>query len=73
MEEITLKKEQEEAILDMWNKCSKDSAPSLIELIQDAAGFEGRDGRSKEGRAVKKFLASRKIKARAGYSRHVEQ
>jgi len=67
MEEITLKKEQEEAILDMWNKCSKDSAPSLIELIQDAAGFEGRDGRSKEGRAVKKFLASRKIKARAAH------
>jgi hypothetical protein len=30
---------------------------SLMHLIQDVAGFKGRDGRSKEGRAVKAFLS----------------
>lgn len=30
---------------------------SLMHLIQDVAGFEGKDGRSKEGRAVKAFLS----------------
>ena len=67
MEELKLTKEQQAAILDMWNNCSEDNAPSLLELIQQAAGFEDKDGRSKEGRAVKKFLASRKIKARAAH------
>jgi hypothetical protein len=66
-EEAKLTKEQEEAILNAWNSCEKDNAPSLLELIQDAAGFENKDGRSKEGRAVKKFLASRKIKARGAH------
>ena len=66
-DEVKLTKEQEEAILDTWNSCEKDNAPPLLELIQKAAGFEGRDGRSKEGRAVKKFLASRKIKARGAH------
>ena len=67
MEEVKLTKEQQESILNMWNSCSEDSAPSLIELIQEAAGFKGKDGRSKEGKAVKKFLSSRKIKARAAH------
>lgn len=66
-EEVKLTKEQEAAILDAWNSCEKNNAPSLLELIQDAAGFKGKDGRSKEGRAVKKFLASRKIKARGAH------
>ena len=30
---------------------------SLIHLIQDVAGLKGKDGRSKEGRAVKSFLS----------------
>ena len=30
---------------------------SLMHLIQDVAGFKGKDGRSKEGRAVKAFLS----------------
>ncbi len=63
-EDIKLTKDQENSILDAWNSCEKDNAPSLLELIQDAAGFKGKDGRSKEGRAVKRFLTSRKIKAR---------
>ena len=62
--EIKLTKEEVDGILDMWNSCEKGNAPSLLELIQEGAGFEGKDGRSKEGKAVKKFLASRKIKAR---------
>ena len=67
MEELKLTNEQQAAILNMWNGSPEDSAPSLLELIQKAAGFEDKDGRSKEGRAVKKFLASRKIKARAAH------
>ena len=63
-EEIKLTQEQINNLLDMWNGCEKDNAPSLLELIQEGAGFKGKDGRSKEGKAVKKFLASRKIKAR---------
>jgi myo-inositol catabolism protein IolC len=47
-DEVKLTKEQEEAILDTWNSCEKDNAPPLLELIQKAAGFEGRDGRSKD-------------------------
>jgi hypothetical protein len=66
-EEIKLTEEQINGVLDMWNSCSKDSAPSLSELIQEGAGFKSKDGRSKEGKAVKKFLASRKIKARASH------
>ena len=67
MEEISLTPKQEQAILDMWNNSPKDNPPPLLELIQKAAGIEGKDGRSKEGKAVKKFLASRKIKARGAH------
>ena len=49
-EEIKLTKEQVDGILDMWNSCEKGNAPSLLELIQEGAGFEGKDGRSKEGK-----------------------
>ena len=67
MEEISLTPKQKQAILDMWNNSPKDDAPPLLALIQKAAGFEDKDGRSKEGKAVKKFLASRKIKARGAH------
>ena len=63
-EDVKLSQEQIDSILDMWNGCEKGNAPSLLELIQEGAGFKDKDGRSKEGKAVKKFLASRKIKAR---------
>ena len=45
MEEISLTPKQEQAILDMWNNSPKDNPPPLLELIQKAAGFEGKDGR----------------------------
>ena len=61
MEEIFLSEEQKEKVLSEWNSKPNDP-PSLLELIK-AAGFEDKDGRSKEGRAVKQFLASRQIKA----------
>ena len=46
-EEIKLTQEQINNLLDMWNRCEKDNAPSLLELIQEGAGFKGKDGRSK--------------------------
>jgi hypothetical protein len=53
-------------LLNTWNS-RKDDPPSLLELIQDVAGFKGKDGRSKEGRAVKAYLASRQLKARGSH------
>ena len=59
-----LTEEQEQIILDEWNS-RPDSPPSLLELIKLAFPEQSLDGRTKEGRAVKEFLASRSIKARA--------
>jgi hypothetical protein len=60
-EEVFLSEEQKEKVLNEWNSRPSDP-PSLLELIR-SAGFKDKDGRSKEGRAVKRFLASREIKA----------
>ena len=62
-EEIILTEEQEKIIVDMWNS-RPDDPPSLLTLIKEAFPGRNLDGRSKEGRAVKKFLATRKLKAR---------
>jgi len=59
-----LTKEKKEKILNEWNSRPSDP-PSLLELIRIA--YPDRlelDGRSKEGREVKTFLATRKIKWR---------
>ena len=65
---LELTNEQKLDIINVWNS-RKDDPPSLLELIQDVAGFKGKDGRSKEGRTVKAYLASRQLKARgAGIS-----
>ena len=61
-----LTEEQEQIILDEWNS-RPDSPPSLLELIKLAFPEQSLDGRTKEGRAVKEFLASRSIKARASH------
>ena len=61
-----LTEEQEQIILNEWNS-RPDSPPSLLELINLTFPDEGLDGRTKEGRAVKEFLASRDIKARASH------
>ena len=51
MEEIFLTDSQKEKVLEEWNSRPNDP-PSLLELIK-AAGFIDKDGRSKEGKAVK--------------------
>jgi hypothetical protein len=58
---VELSSQQKQRILETWN--SSDPPPSLYDLIQ-SAGYKGLDGRSKEGRAVKTFLASRDLRAR---------
>jgi hypothetical protein len=62
-EEVTLSEEQEKIIVDEWNS-RPDDPPSLLALIKETFPGRNLDGRSKEGRAVKKFLATRKLKAR---------
>ena len=62
-EEVILSGEQEKIIIDEWNS-RPDDPPSLLTLIKEAFPGRNLDGRSKEGRAVKKFLATRKLKAR---------
>jgi len=61
--------EQQSLILDEWNKRGTDhpdGPPTLNELIQIAfPGIENADGRTKEGRIVKQFLASRDMTARS--------
>ena len=59
--EVFLTEEQKGKVLNEWNS-RPNNPPSLLDLIK-AAGFENKDGRSKEGRAVKQFLASREIRA----------
>ena len=56
---------QKGAVIHEWTS-RPTNPPSLQELIA-AAGYEGKDGRTKEGRAVKAFLASRNIKALAAH------
>jgi len=56
--------EWEEKILNEWNS-RLENPPSLLELIRIAyPNAPELDGRSKEGREIKAFLATRKIKAR---------
>ena len=66
MAEDILNKSQKELIINEWNS-RPDNPPSLLELINIAFPDQGLDGRTKEGRAVKAFLASRDIKARASH------
>jgi hypothetical protein len=54
---MTLSKEQKQFIIDNFNK-----TPDLIELTRRVFGDEELDGRTKEGRAVRKFLVDRGLK-----------
>jgi len=58
-EEIELTKEKKDALIQAKNAfiAGDEVDMSLMHLIQDIAGFKGKDGRSKEGRAVKAFLS----------------
>ncbi len=59
--------EQRKKILDEWNS-RPENPPSLLELIRIAYPDKPElDGRSKEGREVKAFLATRKIKAHGAH------
>ena len=59
---MELTDEQKVAVLNEWNN-RPDNPPSLLELIRVAYPDKEYDGRTKEGRAVKKFLSTRQIVA----------
>lgn len=61
-----LTEEQQLNLLNEWNN-RPDNPPSLVELVQLAFGRGDLDGRSKEGKAVKEFLASRQIKPKKSH------
>lgn len=62
-ENVQLSQEQQDLILDLWNRAPSTEPPSLIFLVEKAWG-EGVDPRSKKGRLVRDFLATRKLKPR---------
>jgi hypothetical protein len=61
-----LTEEQQLKLLTEWNN-RPDNPPSLVELVQLAFNRDDLDGRSKEGKAVKEFLASRQIKPKKSH------
>jgi len=63
---ISLSKDQELLLLKEWNS-RPENPPSLTELVKIAFQRDDLDGRSKEGKAVKKFLASRQIKPKKSH------
>ena len=56
---MSLSNEQKFALTSVRDRflAGEDVDISLMHLIQDVAGFTGKDGRSKEGRAVKAYLS----------------
>ena len=58
-DDFKLNDEQKAALIETKDKFLRGEKVdvSLMHLIQNVAGFTGRDGRSKEGRAVKAFLS----------------
>jgi len=64
MNDIDLTQEQKDLIIKTWND-RKDNPPSLQELTQIAfPDIPNVDGRSKQGKAVKNFLASRELRVK---------
>jgi hypothetical protein len=61
-----LTNEQQLKLLNEWNS-RPDNPPSLVELVKLAFDRDDLDGRSKEGKAVKIFLASRQIKPKKSH------
>lgn len=59
----SLTPEQEKQMMDFWNK-TPESPPGLKEITKEIFGGDF-DGRSAQGRAVKKSLSKYKLKARA--------
>jgi len=63
-QDIILTKDQKATLIEEWNSRPA-NPPSLLELINLVFPDRKVDGRSKEGKAVKAFLAEQSIKARA--------
>lgn len=63
-QDIILTNDQKATLIEEWNSRPK-NPPSLLELINLVFPDKKVDGRSKEGKAVKAFLAEQSIKARA--------
>jgi hypothetical protein len=63
---LILTEEQQLKLLKHWND-RPDNPPSLAELVKLAFDRDDLDGRSKEGKAVKQFLASRQIKPKKSH------
>lgn len=63
MNDITLNDTQEKQLLELWN-ATPASPPGLKELTQNLFGHEC-DGRSAEGRAIKKALAKHNLRAKS--------
>ena len=63
--------EQKSIITAEWNS-RPDNPPALLELIKLAFPDKNIDGRSKEGRAVKAFLASQNLRARGAHEYQVK-
>ena len=61
-----LSEEQKLKLLQEWNS-RPNNPPSLSELVKLAFERDDLDGRSKEGKAVKSFLASRQIKPKKSH------
>ena len=64
--EEKLSEQQRQNIIKEWNS-RPDNPPSLLELIKIAFPSQNVDGRSKEGKMVKAFLATNQIEARAAH------
>jgi hypothetical protein len=63
---LILTEEQQLKLLKEWND-RPNNPPSLAELVKLAFQRDDLDGRSKEGKAVKQFLASRQIKPKKSH------
>ena len=63
---LILTEEQQLKLLQEWNS-RPNNPPSLAELVKLAFDRDDLDGRSKEGKAVKQFLASRQIKPKKSH------
>jgi len=61
-----LTEEQQLKLLNEWNN-RPENPPSLNQLVKIAFDRDDLDGRSKEGKAVKNFLASRQIKPKKSH------
>jgi len=62
-DKIILSDEQKTIIIEEWNS-RPNNPPALLELINKVFPDQNVDGRSKEGKAVKAFLATQSITAR---------